>query len=73
MHFTDAEVNRITSLFDADHHIDLENALTFVESVYNGRLRVTSHVYKLNVNVGESHITMNRLILVLSNMFDETI
>ena len=48
-------------------------ALTFVKSVYNDRSRVTSSVHKLNVNLGESCITMNRLILVLSKVFDEMV
>ena len=61
------------SLFDAAHYIDVGNALTFVESVYNDRLRVTSHVYKLNFNLGQSHVTMNMSILLLRNLFDEVI
>ena len=73
LNFTDVEVNRIASLFDAGRHIDVENALTFVEGIYNDRLRVSSCVYKLNVNLGESRITMNRLILVLSIVFDEMV
>ena len=45
LHFTEAEVNRIVSLFDVARYID-------VGSAYNDRLRVMSHVHKLNFNLG---------------------
>ena len=38
LHFTDAEVNRIVTLFDAAHGTNVANTVTFVENVYNQRL-----------------------------------
>ena len=61
MYFTDPEIATIVSLFNDDRNIDLLNRLAFVRSVYNERLRVTSHV------------TMNRLISILTNVFDRII
>ena len=36
--------------------------LHFTDDVYNDRLRVTSRVYILNFDLGESRVTLNRLI-----------
>ena len=60
LHFTNAEVARIAGLFNGDRDIYSLNRLTFIRSVYE-RLRVTSCV------------TMNRLISILTNMFDRII
>ena len=60
LHFTNAEVARIAGLLNDDHNIDSLDRLIFVRSVYE-RLRVTSRV------------TMNRLISILTNVFDRII
>ena len=73
MHFTEAEVQRIVSLFQDYYASDNREILTFVGEQYNERLGVTSCVYSLNIDIDHSRTSMIRSIGVSNLIFNRII
>ena len=73
MHFTEAEVQWIESLFRDYYMFGNCEILTFIGEQYNEQLSLNSRVYLLNIDIDHSRTSMIRLMGVLNLVFNRII
>ena len=73
MHFTEAEVQQIVSLFQDYYMSDNCEILTFIGEQHNELLDVNSQIYLLNIDIDRSRTSIIRLIGVLNLVFNRII